>query len=249
MVTIKHKVTIKTKTAQEETPAAVESSVVTIKRKQPEVAPESKSQPKSNPKPDTKPVTPTAVHEKKSNTGKVVGGIIATAAVLAGIYFLGIKDNGGDNNNGTTIEQAAQAGGPQESGNPETSDESNTGNGDDAANTTDTETTKPSEVSETPVTTVNDNVSAPSKVDKKKADKPSKSETSAPQQTRLAQATQPSTSTDVASVTVSGDVEENARRVIRGDFGNGKIRKDKLGASYPEIQGRVNEMYRQGLVH
>lgn len=249
MVTIKHKVTIKTKTAQEETPAAVESSVVTIKRKQPEVAPESKSQPKSDPKPDTKPVTPTAVHEKKSNTGKVVGGIIATAAILAGIYFLGIKDNGGDNNNGTTIEQAAQAGGPQESGNPDTSDESNTGNGDDATNTTDTEKTKLLEVSDTPVTTVNDNVSAPTKVDKKKADKPSTSETSAPQQTRLAQATQPSTSTDVASEIVSGDVEENARRVIRGYFGNGKIRKDKLGASYPEIQGRVNEMYRQGLVH
>ena len=40
MVSIKHKVTIKTKTAQEETPAAVESPVVTLKRKQPEVAKE-----------------------------------------------------------------------------------------------------------------------------------------------------------------------------------------------------------------
>lgn len=248
MVTIKHKVTIKTKTAQEKTPAAVESPVVTIKRKQPEVAPESKPQPESDPKPVSKPDTQTTLHEKKSNTGKVVGGIVAAAAVLAGIYFLGIKDNGCDNNNGTTIEQAAQAGGSQKLGNPDTS-ESNTGDGDDAANTTDTETTKPSEVNETPATTVNDNASAPTKVDKKKADKPSTSETSAPQKTKPAQAPQPSTSTAMASATVSGDVEENAHRVIRGDFGNGQIRKNRLGSSYSEIQGRVNEMYRQGLVH
>lgn len=48
---------------------------------------------------------------------------------------------------------------------------------------------------------------------------------------------------------VGGDVETNARRVIRGDFGNGQERRDKLGSSYSEIQDKVNEMYRQGLVH
>lgn len=246
MVTIKHKVTIKTKTAQEETPAAVESSVVTIKRKQPEVAPESKPQPKTDQKPDTKPVTPTAVHEKKSNADKVVGGIIATAAILAGIYFLGIKDK---NNCDTTIEQVVQTADSQESENPNTSGISEETNADDAANTTDAVTAKPSEVSETPATTVNDNASTPTKVDKKKADKPSTSETSAPQQTKPAHAHQPSTSTAVVPTMVNGDVEENARRVIRGDFGNGQTRKDKLGTSYSEIQRRVNEMYRQGLVH
>ena len=52
----------------------------------------------------------------------------------------------------------------------------------------------------------------------------------------------------VSSAPVSEDVEENARRVIRGEFGNGQVRKDKLGAAYSEIQGKVNEMYRQGLV-
>lgn len=36
MVSIKRKVTIKTKTAQEETPVAVEHSTVTLKGKQPE---------------------------------------------------------------------------------------------------------------------------------------------------------------------------------------------------------------------
>lgn len=57
------------------------------------------------------------------------------------------------------------------------------------------------------------------------------------------------TSSEKSENNVGGDVETNARRVIRGDFGNGQERRDKLGSSYSEIQGKVNEMYRQGLVH
>ena len=45
---------------------------------------------------------------------------------------------------------------------------------------------------------------------------------------------------------LSGTIEENAKRVIRGDFGNGQERKDKLGADYRQIQDKVNEMYRKG---
>ena len=62
-------------------------------------------------------------------------------------------------------------------------------------------------------------------------------------------ATQTTKPFSVTSAPVSGDVETNARRVIRGDFGNGQERKDKLGSSYSEIQGKVNEMYRQGIVN
>ena len=47
---------------------------------------------------------------------------------------------------------------------------------------------------------------------------------------------------------VSGSVEEKARQVIRGDYGNGNVRKQKLGEEYAEIQSAVNEMYRKGLV-
>lgn len=47
---------------------------------------------------------------------------------------------------------------------------------------------------------------------------------------------------------VSGSVEEKARQVIRGDYGNGNVRKQKLGEEYSEIQSAVNEMYRKGLV-
>ena len=59
----------------------------------------------------------------------------------------------------------------------------------------------------------------------------------------------PSTSTQPMSApSVRSDVEAEALKVIRGDYGVGKERKDKLGAKYAEIQGKVNEMYRQGLV-
>ena len=44
------------------------------------------------------------------------------------------------------------------------------------------------------------------------------------------------------------DVEEKARQVIRGDYGNGNIRKQKLGDEYSVIQSTVNEMYRKGLI-
>ena len=61
-------------------------------------------------------------------------------------------------------------------------------------------------------------------------------------------ANSPATSPSTSSTTTFGDIEESARRVIRGHFGNGKERKAKLGAFYAEIQSKVNEMYRQGMV-
>lgn len=38
------------------------------------------------------------------------------------------------------------------------------------------------------------------------------------------------------------DVENLANEVIRGNFGNGQIRKDLLGENYAEVQKRVNEL-------
>lgn len=38
------------------------------------------------------------------------------------------------------------------------------------------------------------------------------------------------------------DVENLAKEVIRGNFGNGQERKDLLGENYAEIQKRVNEI-------
>ena len=45
-------------------------------------------------------------------------------------------------------------------------------------------------------------------------------------------------------VAVSGSVEDKAKQVIRGDFGNGADRKQALGAEYDAIQAKVNELYR-----
>ena len=44
-------------------------------------------------------------------------------------------------------------------------------------------------------------------------------------------------------------IEEKAKLVIRGDFGNGAERKRRLGAEYKAIQKKVNEMYAKGLVY
>lgn len=40
------------------------------------------------------------------------------------------------------------------------------------------------------------------------------------------------------------DIESLAKEVIRGNFGNGQIRKDLLGDLYQEVQNRVNELMR-----
>lgn len=50
------------------------------------------------------------------------------------------------------------------------------------------------------------------------------------------------------SVSMTGTVEQKAQEVIRGIYGNGQVRKDKLGSDYQTIQDKVNEMYRKGLV-
>lgn len=46
---------------------------------------------------------------------------------------------------------------------------------------------------------------------------------------------------------VTFDVDDEAIKVIRGDYGVGQIRKDKLGVRYQTIQSRVNEMKRKGI--
>lgn len=53
---------------------------------------------------------------------------------------------------------------------------------------------------------------------------------------------------NASSVSISGTLEEKAKAVIRGNYGNGLERKRRLGDEYAEIQSKVNEMYRNGLV-
>lgn len=49
-----------------------------------------------------------------------------------------------------------------------------------------------------------------------------------------------------APYVVSNDVEAEALKVIRGEYGIGQERKDKLGSQYEVIQRRVNELKREG---
>lgn len=56
-----------------------------------------------------------------------------------------------------------------------------------------------------------------------------------------------STTPSATSVNVSNDVEAEAMKVIRGDYGIGQERKDKLGNQYQTIQNRVNELKREGI--
>lgn len=51
------------------------------------------------------------------------------------------------------------------------------------------------------------------------------------------------------AIPVGSSIEEKAKLVIRGDFGNGEERKMKLGPEYSAIQNKVNEMYAKGLVY
>lgn len=47
----------------------------------------------------------------------------------------------------------------------------------------------------------------------------------------------------------NGTLEEKAKQVIRGDFGNGMDRKNALGEDYREIQDKVNELYKNGAIN
>lgn len=259
MVSIKHKVTLKTKVAQEETPEAIESPKVTLKRKQPQtpVVAEPKpahapTQPTAEPKQEPKPVSPTPHPEKKPNTGKVIGGLIA-AAIIAGIFFFINNKESENSNDNTQTEAIAQNTENQDKGNnalaAENSNEDASAeskgvpaNGSEAPVAENTDKSPANTTSSANHAKANDNQVAeqPTKQNPATIAEPAQSKPAATQNTK------PSPST---SVPVSGDVEENARRVIRGDFGNGQERKDKLGSSYSEIQGKVNEIYRQGLVH
>ena len=39
-------------------------------------------------------------------------------------------------------------------------------------------------------------------------------------------------------------MDAEVQKVLRGDYGNGQERKDKLGSSYTKIQRAVNRYYR-----
>lgn len=59
-----------------------------------------------------------------------------------------------------------------------------------------------------------------------------------------------SSSSPVSAATPSSaavsDIDAEAWNVIRGEYGDGQVRKNRLGARYHEIQNRVNQLKREG---
>ena len=49
-----------------------------------------------------------------------------------------------------------------------------------------------------------------------------------------------------AKAAPTGDIEDTAMNVIRGNYGNGNARKQNLGDKYQTIQNRVNQLKREG---
>lgn len=241
MVSIKHKVTLKTKVAQEETPEAIESPKVTLKRKQPEAPVVAE--------PKQKPVSPTPQLGKKSNTGKVIGVLVA-AAIIAGIFFFINNKEGEGGNDSNPTEAIAQNTKDQNEGNDTpTAENSNEDASTESKGGSEAPVAKNTDKSPANTTSSANHAKATDNLVAEQPTKQNPATIAEPAQSKPAatQTTKPSSSS--TSAPVSGDVEENARRVIRGDFGNGLERRDKLGTSYSEIQGKVNEMYRQNLVH
>jgi hypothetical protein len=240
MVSIKHKVTLKTKVAQEETPEAIESPKVTLKRKQPEAPVVAE--------PNQKPISPTPQLGKKSNTGKVIGVLVA-AAIIAGIFFINNKEGEGGNDSNPTEAIAQNTKDQNEGNDTPTAENSNEDASTESKGGSEAPVAKNTDKSPANTTSSANHAKATDNLVAEQPTKQNPATIAEPAQSKPAatQTTKPSSSS--TSAPVSGDVEENARRVIRGDFGNGLERRDKLGTSYSEIQGKVNEMYRQGLVH
>ena len=75
---------------------------------------------------------------------------------------------------------------------------------------------------------------------------PSESIVNTPEITPVATQTTNNVATNNASSVVSNDVEAEALKVIRGEYGIGQERKNRLGNKYDAIQQRVNELKREG---
>lgn len=160
---------------------------------------------------------------KKSSKVKIIAGIVVVAAIIAGGIFFVNNDGANDNGcNKPAAKAVAQEGDKHDTDNNDSTTEPK---GKAEAVSSDEAEGKTVANEAKPVSSVADENNTTTSTEKSLASSSEKSDNN-----------------------VDGDVETNARRVIRGDFGNGQVRKNRLGSSYSEIQGRVNEMYRQGLV-
>lgn len=235
MVQIKKKVTLKTKIGQEPVDESVQQQEAqpTLHKKAPQI--------------EATPVSQTGKNGNSGGKTKAIGSMAAIAIVcLLGYGVYTLLSPSDDNNNATTEQVDSNV--------------NTTSNEGDAKDMNDKNS---SEVQKTEVT--QDNQAANSSENNSPAKEDTTPEASAVQteskQTTSAEptgvATKPSKPAIQAnasivstnqSVALSGTLEQKAKEVIRGNYGNGIERKQKLGSQYDEIQGKVNEMYKNGFV-
>ena len=233
MVQIKKKVTLKAKTEPEPVVEPVQQSAKPILRKK---EPVKESEP-----------TPTPGGGKgKGDSSKIFGGIAAAVVICllgyGAYYYFNSSDEKTDDTTTEVVEGIAETskeGNSKEQYNDQTvetpevesAEAGSSANGEETASPAQEETSSEASSSNT-----NPKQDIPVK--------PTEPVKATSQATNTVQATTPA----VQSTTLSGTLEEKAKDVIRGNYGNGEVRKQKLGDQYAEIQGKVNEMYRNGLV-
>lgn len=189
-----------------------------------------------DPKPTPKPNGGEGNGLPKGSKSKIYGGI--AAAVVAGLLCYGVysyfSSSDKQQNDGSTTQVEKVPGTSNEKDNTDTSSvetagtpETETANSGDSANDESVTTSEP-DVTSAEATSP---LSEPKQDGETKPTEPSKA-----------------TTTVAQPATLSGSLEEKAKEVIRGNYGNGEVRKQKLGEQYSEIQSKVNEMYRNGQV-
>ena len=237
MVQIKKKVTLKAKTEQEPVVEPVQQTAKpTLRKKEPvkELVPE----PAPTPIPDD--------GAGKSGNSKIYGGIAAAVvACLLGYGAYSYFNSSDEKTDDTTTEvvegttETSNEGDSKEQNYDQTVDAPETESADASISADGEETASPAQEETSP--------EASSPKTEPKQDVPAKSTEPAKAKNQSTKTVQP-TIPVVQPAAHSGTLEEKAKEVIRGKYGNGEVRKQKLGDQYAEIQSKVNEMYRNGLV-
>lgn len=263
------KVTLKTKYAEKVEEAEVKPQTnseatktqgsqddlkVSLKTKQKGVSEEKKDAPLPNAEKKQSNIS-TPKEEKKSNKGIFIGMAIVAALVIGGALLFSDKDaTTSENATESAVESIAQnnvnsAALPNELTEQSSKDVSYLETSEEA-NAEDINT----EANNSSAVATRETVSSPSGSTNNTSEQIKDANANSANELSLQNAHEPSevqtnSSYSRISESLSSDAQENAQRVIRGEFGNGQERKDRLGSSYAEIQNKVNEMYRNGLVH
>lgn len=225
MVEIKRKVTLRTKTSQpEEKPATEVTPEVQLSASQQEPTP--------TPPPPTEPTT-NAKGSKGGVNWKEWLAAFVLATLLWGGYHLYSNSQGNDAQDATTVAKTDSTDAQKDS----TTKVKPEADGNNVATETANETAaEGSSVSK--ATTPSSNTSANNTT----------ANTTTDQQTASTDNLGTSSTTEPTAAEPANSVQETAKDVIRGTYGNGVTRRHKLGSRYEEVQKRVNEMYRQGLI-